>query len=51
MNPVDHPQGGGEGKSKGGQARSRKGIPSKGLKTRSRTKQSNRLIIERKKKK
>ena len=51
MNPVDHPQGGGEGKSKGGQARSRKGIPSKGLKTRSRTKQSNRLIVERKKKK
>ena len=51
MNPVDHPQGGGEGKSKGGQARSRKGIPSKGLKTRSRTKHSNRLIIERKKKK
>ncbi|MBI1305417.1 MAG: 50S ribosomal protein L2 [Bacteroidetes bacterium] len=51
MNPVDHPQGGGEGKSKGGQARSRKGIPSKGLKTRNRTKHSNRLIVERKKKK
>jgi large subunit ribosomal protein L2 len=51
MNPVDHPQGGGEGRSKGGQARSRKGIPSKGLKTRNKTKQSNRLIVERKKKK
>lgn len=51
MNPVDHPQGGGEGRSKGGQARSRKGIPSKGLKTRSVKKSSNRLIIERKKKK
>ncbi len=51
MNPVDHPQGGGEGRSKGGQARSRKGIPSKGLKTRAVKKHSNRLIIERKKKK
>jgi len=51
MNPVDHPQGGGEGRSKGGQARSRKGIPSKGLKTRNKTKNSNRLIVERKKKK
>ena len=35
MNPVDHPQGGGEGRSKGGQARTRKGTMSKGLKTRS----------------
>lgn len=51
MNPVDHPQGGGEGKSKGGQARSRKGIPSKGLKTRNRKNISNRLIIERKRRK
>jgi len=50
MNPVDHPQGGGEGKSKGGQARSRNGIPSKGLKTRSKKKHSSRLILERKKK-
>jgi large subunit ribosomal protein L2 len=50
MNPVDHPQGGGEGKSKGGQARSRNGIPSKGLKTRSKKKNSSRLILERKKK-
>ncbi|MCB9263059.1 MAG: 50S ribosomal protein L2 [Flavobacteriales bacterium] len=50
MNPVDHPQGGGEGKSKGGQARSRKGIPSKGLKTRNVNKSSNKFIIERRKK-
>ncbi|MEY2923573.1 MAG: hypothetical protein RLZZ337_113 [Bacteroidota bacterium] len=50
MNPVDHPQGGGEGKSKGGQARSRSGIPSKGLKTRSKKKNTSRLILERKKK-
>ena len=50
MNPVDHPQGGGEGRSKGGQARSRNGIPSRGLKTRSKKKHSSRLILERKKK-
>jgi len=49
MNPVDHPQGGGEGRSKGGQARSRKGTLSKGLKTRSKKKQSSRLILEKKK--
>ena len=50
MNPVDHPQGGGEGRSKGGQARSRKGILSKGLKTRNKKKHSSRLILERKRK-
>jgi len=50
MNPVDHPMGGGEGRASGGHPRSRKGIPSKGLKTRSRTKASNALIISRKKK-
>jgi large subunit ribosomal protein L2 len=50
MNPVDHPQGGGEGRSKGGQARTRKGIPAKGLKTRNKKKNSSRLILERKKK-
>lgn len=50
MNPVDHPQGGGEGRSKGGQARNRKGVPSKGFKTRSRKKASSRLILERRKK-
>ena len=31
MNPVDHPMGGGEGKSSGGHPRSRNGIPAKGL--------------------
>lgn len=51
MNPVDHPQGGGEGRNKGGQARSRNGVYSKGLKTRDINKHSSRLIIERKKKK
>ncbi|MEY4110200.1 MAG: hypothetical protein RLZZ46_555 [Bacteroidota bacterium] len=50
MNPVDHPMGGGEGRASGGHPRSRKGIPAKGYKTRSKTKQSNRYIIERRKK-
>lgn len=50
MNPVDHPQGGGEGRSKGGQARTRKGTMSKGLKTRTKKKKSSRLILERKRK-
>ena len=50
MNPVDHPMGGGEGKSSGGHPRSRNGVPSKGYKTRSRTKSSNKYIIERRKK-
>jgi large subunit ribosomal protein L2 len=49
MNPVDHPMGGGEGRASGGHPRSRKGIPSKGFKTRSKTKASNSLIISRKK--
>merc|ERR1712063_174877 len=35
MNPVDHPMGGGEGRSSGGHPRSRNGIPAKGYKTRS----------------
>jgi large subunit ribosomal protein L2 len=50
MNPVDHPMGGGEGKNSGGQPRSRNGIPSKGFKTRSKTKFSNKYIVERRKK-
>lgn len=49
MNPVDHPMGGGEGRASGGHPRSRKGLYAKGLKTRSRTKSSNRLIISRRK--
>lgn len=50
MNPVDHPMGGGEGKSSGGHPRSRTGLAAKGLKTRSKKKASNRLIIKRRKK-
>lgn len=47
MNPVDHPMGGGEGRASGGQPRNRKGKGLRGQKTRSRTKASNRFIIER----
>ncbi len=50
MNPVDHPMGGGEGRASGGHPRSRNGIPAKGYRTRSRTKASNKHIIERRKK-
>ena len=50
MNPVDHPMGGGEGRATGGHPRSRNGIMSKGLKTRSKKKSSSRLILEKKKK-
>jgi large subunit ribosomal protein L2 len=49
MNPVDHPMGGGEGRNKGGQARSRNLIYSQGQKTRSVNKSSSRLIIEKRK--
>ena len=51
MNPVDHPMGGGEGKSSGGHPRSRTGVLAKGFKTRSKKKFSNKYIIERKKNK
>ena len=51
MNPVDHPMGGGEGRASGGHPRSRKGLYSKGLKTRAPKKQSSKYIIERRKKK
>ncbi|MEE2616194.1 MAG: 50S ribosomal protein L2 [Bacteroidota bacterium] len=50
MNPVDHPMGGGEGKASGGHPRSRKGIPAKGFRTRSKSKESNKYIIERRNK-
>ena len=50
MNPVDHPMGGGEGKASGGHPRSRNGIPAKGFRTRSKTKASNKYIVERRKK-
>jgi len=50
MNPVDHPMGGGEGRSSGGHPRSRNGIPAKGYKTRSKKKYSSKYIIEKRKK-
>mgnify|MGYP001024433368 FL=1 len=47
MNPVDHPMGGGEGKSSGGRHPcSPWGMPSKGYKTRKK-KPSDRLIVKR----
>lgn len=50
MNPVDHPMGGGEGKtSGGGHPVSPWGQKAKGLKTRKRKKQSNKFIIKRRK--
>ncbi|MFC6269233.1 50S ribosomal protein L2 [Frigoriflavimonas asaccharolytica] len=49
MNPVDHPMGGGEGKSSGGHPRSRNGQPSKGYKTRNKNKESNRYILSKRK--
>ncbi|RFM26110.1 50S ribosomal protein L2 [Deminuibacter soli] len=47
MNPVDHPMGGGEGKSSGGHPRSRTGKYAKGEITRTRGKGSDKLIIQR----
>jgi len=47
MNPVDHPMGGGEGRSSGGQPRSRNGLLSKGKKTRAPKKYSDKHIISR----
>ncbi|WP_207496318.1 50S ribosomal protein L2 [Aridibaculum aurantiacum] len=47
MNPVDHPMGGGEGRASGGQPRSRTGQYSRGLKTRTKGKSSDKLIIQR----
>ena len=50
MNPVDHPMGGGEGRASGGHPRSKNGIPAKGFRTRSKSKSTNRYILERRKK-
>jgi len=51
MNPVDHPMGGGEGRSSGGgHPVSPWGQPAKGLKTRSKKKESNKFIVKRRKK-
>lgn len=50
MNPVDHPHGGGEGRSTGGRPPvSPWGQKSKGLKTRSRRKPSAKFIVRRRK--
>ena len=51
MNPVDHPMGGGEGKtSGGGHPVSPWGQKAKGLKTRKNKKESNKFIIKRRNK-
>ncbi|UZP68611.1 50S ribosomal protein L2 [Desulfovibrio mangrovi] len=48
MNPVDHPLGGGEGRSSGGRHPVTPwGIPTKGYKTRDRKKASSKLIVKR----
>ncbi|MFH1920847.1 MAG: 50S ribosomal protein L2 [Planctomycetota bacterium] len=48
MNPVDHPHGGGEGRTKGGRHPvSPTGKPTKGGRTRKRHKASNRAIVRR----
>jgi len=50
MNPVDHPHGGGEGRSKGGRHPvSPEGIPTKGYKTRQ-NKRTQRFIVRRRSK-
>jgi len=45
MNPVDHPLGGGEGKTSGGRPPVTPWGKSEGVKTRKRKKGSNRLIV------
>ncbi|HIU17655.1 MAG TPA: 50S ribosomal protein L2 [Candidatus Avidesulfovibrio excrementigallinarum] len=48
MNPIDHPLGGGEGRSSGGRHPvSPWGMPAKGYKTRDKKKPSSRLIVKR----
>jgi large subunit ribosomal protein L2 len=50
MNPVDHPHGGGEGKSSGGRHPVTPwGKPTKGYKTRKKNKKSNIMILKRRK--
>jgi large subunit ribosomal protein L2 len=51
MNPVDHPMGGGEGRSSGGRHPcSPWGMPTKGYKTRKKKKVSDRLIVKKRSK-
>ncbi|CCO25260.1 50S ribosomal protein L2 [Maridesulfovibrio hydrothermalis] len=48
MNPIDHPLGGGEGRSSGGRHPcSPWGMPAKGYKTRNKKKPSSKLIVKR----
>jgi large subunit ribosomal protein L2 len=48
MNPIDHPHGGGEGRTSGGRHPvSPWGVPTKGRKTRKKNKRSNKFIIRR----
>ncbi len=48
MNPVDHPHGGGEGRTSGGRHPvSPWGVPTKGYRTRKKNKRSNKYIIRR----
>lgn len=48
MNPIDHPMGGGEGKSSGGRHPcSPKGLPAKGYRTRKKSKKSNYIVKSR----
>jgi len=51
MNPVDHPHGGGEGRTTGGRHPVTPwGKPTKGYRTRSRKKTSSTFIVKRRKK-
>ena len=49
MNPVDHPHGGGQGRTKGRHPQTPWGVQTKGKKTRSRSKTSSRFIVQRRK--
>jgi len=50
MNPVDHPHGGGEGRTSGGRHPVTPwGVPTKGYKTRKRSKASDKFIVKRRK--
>ena len=51
MNPVDHPMGGGEGKTSGASRHPKTpwGKPTKGYKTRKKNKKSNDYIVKRRK--
>ena len=52
MNPIDHPHGGGEGRTKGGRHPvSPTGVPAKGGPTRQKRKPSNQAIVRRRRSK